>query len=163
MPKKAPADEPTRLAGKVIALNSSPKGQAEGALVETSGGVAQVNFSKHDESSLRPKYRVGTELDVRVEPESEKGGHPVYRVVDDQAALTGTIVRLNYSLHGEVNGYHLHEGTFIHVKPDGAKKLKLQIGQKVRATGLRRKGPDCVVMEATAVEKLTRDAARSRK
>jgi hypothetical protein len=57
-------------------------------------------------------------------------------------------------MHGEVNGYHLDEGSFVHVKPEGAKKYELHVGQRVTATGKRHEGPDSWVMEATTVEKV---------
>ena len=154
MTKKPTLHHSTRLLGKVVAFNLSPKGHVEGALVDTDDGIAQLNFMKHAESMNGHSMHAGTELDVAVEPASEKGDHPVYRVVDEDAVLTGTIARFNYSMHGEVNGYHLDEGSFVHVKPEGAKKYELHVGQRVTATGKRHEGPDSWVMEATTVEKV---------
>jgi hypothetical protein len=154
MTKKARLHRDTRLLGKVVAFNFSPKGHIEGALVDTDEGIAQLNFMRHAESMLGHSIHAGAVLDVAVELDSEKGDHPVYRVVDEEAKITGEIVRLNYSTHGEVNGYHLDEGTFVHVKPHGARKYDLHVGQRVVVIGRKHEGPDSMVMEATAVDTL---------
>jgi hypothetical protein len=59
-----------------------------------------------------------------------------------------------------VNGCHLDDGTFVHTKPDGARKYKLRVGDKVKATGERRTGTDAVVLEAHAVERLSKAPSR---
>ena len=97
---------------------------------------------------------VGAKIDVIAELETDEGDHPVYQAADAPAEVTGTVVRLNYALHGEVNGYHLDDKTFLHVKPDGAKNYKLRIGEKVKASGSRRQGTDAVVLEVSALERV---------
>jgi hypothetical protein len=152
-----------RLRGKVLAFNISPKGHIEGALIETADGHAQINFPKHDAGALAQTMRVGSKLDIVAELEPDEGEHPVYRAADAAAEASGTIVRLNYALHGEVNGYHLDDKTFLHVKPEGAKKHKLRIGEKVKATGSRRAGADAVVLEVRTLERVRKrhdDGAR---
>ena len=150
MPKSPKSSSRVKLQGKVVAFNISPKGQVEGALV----GIAQVNFPKNRPEPTPKSMRVGAKVDLHAEVESDEGAHPVYRVVDEDAEIRGSIVRLNYALHGEVNGYHLDDGTFLHVKPEGARKYKLHVGEKVRAIGSRRAGKDAVVLEVSALKHL---------
>lgn len=142
---------PFQLRGKLLAYNLSPKGAIEGALIETGDGLAQLNFYAKHVEHLAHRLPIGGELVVDVEVEHEDGDHPVYRATADADQAYGTIVRFNYALHGEINGYHLDEGTFVHVKPGGARKYKLRIGSKIKATGERRAGPDGEVLEAEDV------------
>jgi hypothetical protein len=147
--------QPTsKLRGKVLAFNISPKGQVEGALLRTAGGQAQVNFPKHEAEALSASMQLGKRVELEVKREPDEGDHPVFTVRAQPGALSGTVVRLNYALHGEVNGYHLDDGTFAHVKPEGAKKYKVQVGDQVKAVGERRPGVDAVVLEVRALEKL---------
>ena len=44
-------------------------------------------------------------------------------------------MRLNFARHGEANGVVLDSGHFIHTKPDGMAKLKLEVGDRVEADG----------------------------
>jgi len=151
------------LRGKLSAFNISPKGHIEGAIVETASGSIQINFPKHEAEALVRAMRVGAEIDLEADFETDEGDHPVYLAARNGAAeseASGTVVRLNYALHGEVNGCHLDDGTFVHTKPDGARKYKLRVGERVKATGERRTGTDAVVLEAHAVERLARGQAR---
>src|ERR1700690_2883645 len=128
MSKEARQSSPFKLHGKVLAFNINPKGHIGGALVETSTGTAQINFAKHEAETLA---------------RSMNGGEAV--------EASGTIVRLNYDHDGKVNGYHLEDGTFVHVTHEGAKKYQLHIGEAVKATGSRHAGTDAVVLEATSI------------
>jgi hypothetical protein len=153
MPKHAHAAPPLQLRGEVSAFNISPKGHVEGVLLETSKGRVQVNFPKHDSDALSASMKVRAKVALHVKLENDDEEHPVYELCDADAKVTGTVVRLNYALHGEVNGCHLDDGTFVHLKPEGAKKHSLRVGDKVEAIGTRRAGPSCVVLEAREVEK----------
>ncbi len=139
MPKEPRPSDLQRLRGKVRAFNISPKGHIEGVMVETAAGSAQLNFPKHSAEALAASMRIGAKIDLEAELETREGDHPVYVARDEDAEANGTIVALNYALHGEVNGYRLDDETFLHLKPEGAKKYKLRIGDKVRATGTRRR------------------------
>jgi len=142
----------SRLRGTVVAYNISPKGHIEGATVDTSNGLAQLNFPKHDAERMARAMAVGSVLDLPVELEHDDGDHPVYVPnEEEEGPASGTIVRLNYALHGEVNGCHLDDGTFVHLKPEKAKQYKLEIGTKITATGERRTGADAVVLDAKTV------------
>jgi hypothetical protein len=142
------------LNGKVLAFNISPRGHIEGALLETMTGLAQLNFPKHRAEILARSMHIGATIEVKAELETGDGDHPVYRASEREGETSGTILRLNYALHGEVNGYHLDEGTFVHVKPDEAKEYKLSVGDKVKVTGSRYSGTDAVVLEVDALEKM---------
>jgi len=154
VPKKEKPLSPTKLRGKVLAFNISPKGHVEGVLVETATGRAQLNFPKHDAESLARATRVGSKIELEVKREPDEGEHPVFTAQASHGEYTGTVVRLNYALHGEVNGYHLDDGTFAHVKPEGAKKYKLKVGDQLKAVGQRRTGVDATVLEVRSLEKL---------
>lgn len=160
MSKQSNVPRSLQLRGKIVSFNISPKGHIEGALVETQDGSAQVNFHKHDGQSLARSMPVGSRFDLKVSFEREDGTHPVYVVDDEEAEAEGTVVRLNYALHGDVNGYHLDEGTFVHVKPKGARKYQMLVGEQVKATGSRHPGTDAVVLEAHAVERIIKSTAR---
>ena len=139
-----------QLRGKVLAYNISPKGQIEGMLVDGDGGLAQLNFTKHGADARL--MTVGSKVDLAVEFEHDRGDHPVYVASDAEAGVTGTILRLNYALHGDINGCHLDDGTFVHVKPDEAKGYDLRVGAKITATGSRRVGADVVVLDADTIK-----------
>ena len=144
------------LHGTVLGFNIGPKGHIDGALVETANGLAQLTFPKHTADSLARGMHPGSIVGFHVELETEAGGHPVYLVCDEESSASGQIVRLNYALHGAINGYHLEDGTFLHCKPDGAEQYDLHVGESVKATGTRREGPDAVVLEVRTITKITR-------
>ena len=54
---------------------------------------------------------------------------------DAGPAVTGAVARLNYARHGEPNGVVLGTGDFVHLEPDGMRRLGLQVGDAVTATG----------------------------
>jgi hypothetical protein len=147
------------LCGKVVAHNLSPKGHVEGALIETPRGLAQLNFPKHDDE-FAAAAQIGAAIDLAAELEADDGDHPVYRACAASRAVTGNVVRLNYALHGEVNGYHLDDGTFVHVKPDGAKRYEVRVGDRITVEGHRRVGTAAVVFEPEQLTKLTARARR---
>jgi hypothetical protein len=134
----------------------SPHGGVEGVLLESADGPLQLVFERHDEASplAFDAVREGQTVVVDAAPQgpSDKGegAHPVYlhrrlRSVDGRkpakpkaaagAAYQGTVVRFNYARHGAPNGVVLDTGDFIHTRPDGLARLKLKIGDVVRADG----------------------------
>jgi hypothetical protein len=91
------------LRGKLSAFNISPKGHIEGAMVETATGSIQINFPKHEAEALVRAMRVGAEIDLEADLETDEGDHPVYLATVNgsaEAEARGTVVRLNYALHG---------------------------------------------------------------
>lgn len=153
MPKKSNKSVSRRLQGKVVSFNLSPKGNVEGVLVALESGTAQLNFHGHHGRTLSRLMPAGSTFELNATLDSEDGEHPVYLVDDADAEASGKVVRFNYALHGGVNGYHLDEGTFVHVKPKGAEKYQIEIGEHVHATGSRHPGADAVVLEASRVER----------
>ncbi|MFT3693819.1 MAG: hypothetical protein QM831_11800 [Kofleriaceae bacterium] len=147
---------PTFIEGKVEALNISPKGHIEGALIATKAGVVQLNLPKHPGPDVL-RLDVGSRIRSAAELlDDEDGEHPVYDAVAADGVYEGVVARFNYARHGEVNGYHLEDGAFIHVKPDGAARLKLKISDRVRAKGRAVQGADALVIECTDVTKVAR-------
>ena len=51
--------------------------------------------------------------------------------------VEGVVTRLNYARHGEANGVVLDGGDFLHLKPDGMKRVELKVGQPIKAHGSR--------------------------
>jgi hypothetical protein len=133
--------------GVIRAFNISPKGSFEGVLLDTSGGVIQVNFGPDAApGGLEPGRSVV--LEVEEDHHAHKhpdGDHPVFLFVaipgrpeegaDGTTRVSGTVQRLNYARHGEPNGVVLNTGDFIHLKPDGMKRHGLTVGQSVTAAG----------------------------
>lgn len=153
MPKKEHPKSP-RLRGTVVAYNASPRGGIEGALVETPKGTVQLNFPKHGAEEVARSMAIGSRVDVEAEPETEDFDHPVYRLGEARADRRGRVVRLNYALHGEVNGVHLRDGTFVHLKPEGAQKIRARVGDWIEASGVLRRGDACVVLEASTFRRI---------
>jgi hypothetical protein len=156
MPKKDHSSAPVPLRGKVRAFNVSPKGHIEGALFDTRDGPVQVNFPKSEAERLAGAMSVGATVDLRGALQTDEFEHPVYLVEDgvEDTHVSGTIVRLNHALHGETNGCHLDDGTFVHLKPEGARKSRLRVGERIKVFGARRSGPAAVVLEARSVERV---------
>ena len=126
--------------GIVQAFNVSPKGTLEGLLMKIDGGVIQINFRQEFATEISSVAVEGKELRVDVEPEEAHGhpNHPVFRLLSlggNNAPFAGKVKRLNYALHGEVNGAILDSGDFLHVKPHGAAALDLKPGTNVKGTG----------------------------
>ena len=139
--------------GTVQAFNISPKGSYEGLLMESGGNIIQVNFSPEYAMSIEQTAPIGQAVELEVEPADtkEKSVHPVYRLLsihskngrntssqanaNNNGHFSGEVARLNYALHGEVNGGILDTGDFLHLKPHGAAAVELAVGMKVQGTG----------------------------
>lgn len=142
--------------GIVEAFNVSPKGSYEGLLLRDKSGLLQINFPQEWAATITEFAPEGEEIDAEVMPEEEEKGHAahdVYRLLgftsskrkeefsladsngNSSRTFSGTVRRLNYALHGEVNGAILDSGDFLHLKPHGASALKLAVGMKVKGMG----------------------------
>lgn len=53
-----------------------------------------------------------------------------------------------------MNGYVVADGVFVHVKPDGAKRYRVKVGDRIRASGERRHGTAADVVDASEVVRL---------
>ena len=133
-------------------MNVSPKGFYEGSLLKSGKNVIQINLPKEQIRSFADGWPSGGEISVEVEAEDPGGApvHKVFRLVrvvgnggrnaeNDHDHLprtfSGRIERLNYALHGEVNGGILESGDFLHLKPEGARAVGLAVGMAVEARG----------------------------
>jgi hypothetical protein len=138
-------------------MNISPKGFYEGFLLKSGKNVVQVNLPKEHLHSFADGWALNGEISVEVEAEEPWGtpAHRVFRlvrVVDNGGRnaekdhrpprnFSGRIERLNYALHGEVNGGILESGDFLHLKPEGAKAVGLVVGMAVEARGTTKPMP----------------------
>jgi len=140
--------------GIIEALNISPKGFYEGFLLRAGKQLVQINLPKHDHALSQTGLEQGQKITVELEPEKPHGEpeHEVFRLVDlagtkgasadvphrGTGHFSGCIERLNYALHGAVNGGILESGDFLHVKPEGARALKLKLGMRVEGRGRKK-------------------------
>jgi hypothetical protein len=157
MSKRNP--EPVELRGTILGFNIGRRGGVKGALVETTTGTVQINFSRHEAESIARSMKLGSTINLKVESESDDGDHRVYSLSREDVAVKGTITRLNYAHRGKANGFHLDNGTFVHVKPNEATKHDLHVGDVVTASGPRHAGDDSVVLDARTVERYGLDPA----
>jgi len=139
---------------ETVLFNLSPKGQIEGWLLACAERTVQVNLPK-DSDARAPEPKLGETVTVRAVLEAKEYAHPVYLLVPEAHTVHGRVARLNYARHGEVNGFILDDGTFIHQKPEGAKKHPVRVGDEVDVKGTKRVGPAATVIEA-------RDVTRAR-
>ncbi len=129
--------------GIIEALNVSPKGFYEGFLLRAGKKLVQINLPKHEVARAENSLEVGKKITVELEAEKAHGEpqHEVFRFIgtgfEEQGSkpFSGIVERLNYALHGAVNGGILESGDFLHVKPEGARALKLAIGMQVEGRG----------------------------
>lgn len=131
----------------------SPHGSIEGAIVVDS--QKQLHQLVIDEDPLlehllriaKPGARLSVIAEAAKPSPKGKSPHPVWMVAslsladgkpkNQEQAMTvsGRVARINFARHGEPNGYVLHNGHFVHVKPDGFKMLDLGIGDRLKAEG----------------------------
>ena len=137
--------------GTIEALNVSPKGSYEGLLLRTGKKIIQINLPKEKRGALGKSLNAGDLITAEVEPEKPHGkpNHVVLRFVrlhspqsqrahgDKHASrpFSGRIERVNYALHGEINGGILDSGDFLHLKPAGARAVSLKAGMQVKGLG----------------------------
>ena len=140
--------------GTVQSFNVSPKGHYEGLLLRSGDEVLQVNFPGEWSATVAEVATLGSRITVEIEQRETHGhpSHPVYELIHldseekrnssldvangpGDGHFSGTVERLNYALHGEVNGAILDTGDFLHVKPHGAAALALAVGMKVKGVG----------------------------
>ncbi len=146
--------------GTVQSFNVSPKGIYEGLVIEEGGQVLQINFPHHLSAAISEMVKVGSAIECKAaeRPLDKPHEHPVYELLalegkslkqleksggSDQNgnSFSGTVKRLNYALHGEVNGGILDTGDFLHLKPKGAASVGLKTGMKVKGHGPRKSMP----------------------
>lgn len=148
---------PAAVTGTFRHMIYSPRGDHEGVLLDSDGEPLQLVFDRHDAlgGAVFEQVAPGQLVSVDAVPQGPspkgEGEHPVYAFgrllsIDGQkpakpkaaprgAAYQGRVVRLNHARHGAANGVVLDTGDFIHTKPDGMLRLKLKVGDVVRADG----------------------------
>jgi hypothetical protein len=71
----------------------------------------------------------------------DNGGRKTDKDDHPRRKFSGRIERLNYALHGEVNGGIFESGDFLHLKPEGAQAIGLAVGMVVEARGTTKPMP----------------------
>ena len=152
MRKSHPSEEIT---GTFLHVIYSPHGTIEGVIVQGFEGIGQLVFSDDNTGDSFRQLAVGTSVVAQGEftgwSSTKKGGHRVFSVANVTSingrkprpakagkrapVYAGKVVALNYARHGEANGVILDSGDFIHMKPEGYKRLKLTVGDAVEAHG----------------------------
>ena len=139
------------LSGQLQQLLFSPKGGIEGLLLKVGAKSVQVSMEPATVDARALAAAVGKSIEVTASadhsPKTKDGLHPVYKLegiakiagkavkAGDAHAVRGVVATLHYARHGEPNGVILESGEFIHTRPPGMKKLKLEVGSKVVAHG----------------------------
>ena len=140
------------LNGQIQQLLFSPKGGIEGLLMKVGSQPIQVCMdpATADASALAGAVGKPIEAQARADDSSKTkdGAHPVYKLqvitkiggaaLKPNGAghpISGVVATIHYAKHGEPNGVILESGEFIHTRPPGMKKLKLDVGSKVVAHG----------------------------
>ena len=141
--------------GTLQSFNVSPKGNYEGLLLQDGNVLFQVNFPQEWSTTIAGLASIGDELQFELEDYEDKraqSSHPVYQLLSlrnregqsfpssdadgsENGHFSGKVERLNYALHGEVNGAILNTGDFLHVKPHGAAALELELGMDLKGKG----------------------------
>ena len=136
------------LEGTLSHFNYSPKGGYEAMLLTTKKGVVQVNFAPEQAAVLAATLKPGGAVSVKAnrKDDTDEASHLVYELtelkqkgaavdLEPVREVSGVVARVNFSLHGEVNGAVLNTGDFVHLKPNGARLVELAVGQSIKAKG----------------------------
>jgi hypothetical protein len=146
---------PEMFRGVLHDFNLSPKGGIEGFLLHADGKTVQINVTP--DIGFAVVRGIGQTVEATVEPDHEvgkhgKGDHPVFNLVKltgtdgkalidaghgagEMVTVQGVVKRINFARHGAANGVVLESGDFIHLKPEGMKKVALKVGDAVTAEG----------------------------
>jgi hypothetical protein len=161
--------QPVSVGGALQDFNLSPRGEAEGMLLNAEGGrTVQVNFPPPVGATITQSLKAGDSVSVMAIPRLSMPDHPVYDLVSlkvgdkeikvprpgdaKEGKVEGTVKRLNYARDGRVDGAVLESGEFVHVGPEAAEQAKLAVGQKLTAEGRQMTSiGGRTVMDATTV------------
>lgn len=147
--------EQETLSGTFQHLIWAPHGTVEGIMTRSADGQAQWVVGHKAAALAWHDFPVNAALEAEGEflgwSSTKDDAHRVYsltqlksvngkkppagKAIKRTPSFSGTVARINYARHGEPNGVILDSGDFIHMKPDGFKKLKLQVGDLVEADG----------------------------
>jgi hypothetical protein len=148
-------DKPESLNGQLQQMLFSPKGGIEGLLLKVDHKLLQVSIEPGSADANVLKDAVGKPIEVIASadhsPKTKGRAHRVYQL-DGITTLAGkgfksrapqpirdVVAHIHFAKHGEPNGVILESGAFIHTRPHGMRKLKLQVGSKVVVRGEVRK------------------------
>jgi hypothetical protein len=143
------------LSGTLEQLLFSPKGDIEGLLIKVGAKSVQISMHHATVDARALAGAVGKSIGFTAlpdnSPKTKKGVHAVYKLDvitkmagkavkfnSDAPSISGVVANIHFAKHGEPNGVVLRSGEFIHTRPLGMKKLKLEVGSKVVAHGERR-------------------------
>ena len=160
------------LSGHLQRLLFSPKGGIEGLLLQVDHKALQVSMEPGSADAKALNDAVGKPIEVLASPDhlpkTKDGTHRVYQLdsittlagkafkSNAPQPISGVVANIHYAKHGEPNGVILESGEFIHTRPHGLKKLKLQVGSKVVAHGEARTTIlGTVLIEAHEVNRVT--------
>ena len=161
------------LSGLLQRLLFSPKGGIEGMILRVGSRIVHVSM-RHDRADARTlQQAIGRPIALKASadhsPKARGGPHAVYKLhaintlggksvppKGGTHAIGGVVASIHYAKHGEPNGVVLESGEFIHTRPPGMKKLKLELGTKVTAKGeLRMTILGTSLLEAYQVNRVT--------
>jgi hypothetical protein len=139
------------LSGRLQQLLFSPKGGIERLLLQVDHKPQQVCMKPGTADAKALNDAVGKPIEVIASPDHslkiKAGAHPVYQLdsittlagkackPNAPQPISGVVANIHYAKHGEPNGVILESGEFIHTRPHGMTKLKIQIGSRVVAHG----------------------------
>jgi hypothetical protein len=140
------------LSGELQQVLFSPKGGIEGLLMKVGSTSIQVSMDPATVDASVLADAVGKPIEAQGSPDhspkTKVGVHPVYKLraitkIGGKALkpngaghpVSGVVSSVHYAKHGEPNGVILESGEFIHTRPLGMKKLKLEVGSKVVVLG----------------------------
>jgi hypothetical protein len=163
------------LSGQLQQLLFSPKGEIEGLLMKVGSKSIQLSMDPATADASTFAGAVGKTIEAQGSadrsPKTKDGVHPVYKLevitkIGGKALkpngaehpISGVVASVHYAKHGEPNGVILESGEFIHTRPAGMKKLKLEVGSKVVALGdMRMTVLGTALIEAHEVNRVTLD------
>lgn len=121
----------------------------------------QINFDRHAGPEAASGLSIGQSVTVTAQEleDNRPSDHPVYEWLhEDHDPKEGVVAAINYARHGEPNGAVLESGEFLHLRPEGAKAIKLKAGQKLSFEGEVRSSPSgTIVIEAHRVNGVALD------
>ena len=124
--------------GKVRSLNLSPAGFCESFLMDDGKRIVQINFDRDSGEHVSNGLKPGKAVSVNAKPygDDRPSDHPVFSWIDQKkASYEGVVKQINYALHGEPNGAILKTGEFVHLRPDGARAIRLTVGHTLLVEG----------------------------
>jgi hypothetical protein len=131
--------------------------------------VVQINFARDTGGDSANGLKPGQMVSVNAEKldDERPSEHPVYSWINQRKGTRkGVVKQINYALHGEPNGVILKTGEFVHMRPEGAKAVKLKVGRSLSVEGDAKTLPNGqTVIEARKVNGLTLEhpAAKNKK